>query len=146
MGAPQKDTTAFHLRIEEKLRVKIELLQAKSDFRSANQFAAWLISEAAGLLDNPDQCPPLSPEFMSLRDRLHGRPGGTYADEPGRPASSGTVAGNMQASESTMQLLEVQSSLISRLEAEIARKEGEILRLRSGLSSEKKLYGNGGAA
>jgi len=141
------ETKQLTLRAPVDFVAELEEFLNKIGGKTHNKLALLLVKEGFSLLQNPDQCPPLSPEFMRLRDRLHGRPGGTYADEPGRPASGVTVVGNMQASEATMKLLESQSSLITRLEAEIARKENEILRLRSaGFSHEKKVMGNGGAA
>lgn len=142
MGAPQKDTTAFHLRIETKMLAEIELLQARSDFRSANQFAVWLLEEAVALAQNPDQCPPLSHDFMRMRAKLHGQPSGTYADEPGKVPAGPTVAGNIRVNEHMAETLNTLATLL-------ASKDAEIARLRAlAFPHEKKVphAANGGAA
>ena len=112
------------------LRAKREIIETLKNISrdqfggTFNQLALLLVEEGLSLLQNPDQCPPLSPEFMRLREKLHGKRGGTYADEPGRVPAGPTVAGNMQANDSALKLLESQERHIARLEAEISRLKG----------------------
>jgi len=144
VGETKQLTLRASLDFIEELEKTAESLGGKTH----NKLALLLVKEALALLQNPDQCPPLSPEFIRLRTKLHDRPSGSYADEPGRPSTGPTVVGNMQANDAAMKLLDSQSSHIARLEAECRRKDAEIQRLHFELyPHEKKLNeGNGGAA
>ena len=114
------------------LRARREIVESLKNICSEtvggthNQLALLLVEEALVLLQNPDLCPPLSAAFIKLRQKLHGG-SGFYADEPGRVLAGQTVVGNMQANDIAMKLLDSQSSLIARLEAEIAQLKAQIL-------------------
>lgn len=124
MPAPVKDTSALPLRVENKLRARLEFLRSKMGVSTLNKFACDLLAFSADLLDNPCQCPPLPAEFIRLRNALHGR-SGTYADEPpesgGRIAEEPTVMGNLQRDHDAMRTLDTMVNLLASKEAEIAR-------------------------
>lgn len=156
MGAPERDTKPFQLRVEADLIALLKELQLKTESRSKNKFSVFLLSEALKLLANPDSCPPLSPEFIRLRQKLHGG-SGSYADEPGRVVATGpTVTENAAVNEKLADSIAGMVSILIAKDAEIAA-----LRASNGHASHcpnvgasydacaveefKKKYQNGGA-
>ena len=75
-----------------------------------NQLALLLVEEGLSLLQNPDSCPPFSPEFVRLRAKLHGT-SGSYVDEPGRVPAGQTVAGNLAQNDLLFRLMDEVTTL-----------------------------------
>lgn len=141
MARPPKDTTNFKGRIERELNDKLGNLAEQFGFKVGTksgipEIGMILLREGLSLLQNPDSCPPLSPEFVRLRAKLHGS-SGSYADEPGRVPAGQTVVGSMQQNDFAMKLLDGQASLISRLEKEIERLKGSPPGFRTGHHEEQ---------